>query len=1515
MPTIRIFISSPGDVIEERDLARKVVEQLRRRYAGRLELKAVLWEDLPLGADMSFQQGIDLVLSDAGVDIALFILWSRLGSPTGALVTKADGTEYRSGTEREFDLMLAARRQSGGKRPHILVYTRADESSFEERLRGQSTEAKTQLLDQKRLVEGYIREEFHDPERRTNVRAYHSFDRPQTFSQRVRVHLAELLDGVAGEGGGDPLWDVVEKGPPFLGLAAYQFDHAAIFFGREDEIVGIRQALRAQACRGCAFVLISGASGSGKSSLARAGVLPAIVENEIDEAVAGWRHAAFTPGEIAGDLYAGLARVLADALPTLGGGPDALAELAEGLATNPDLTFKLRIKGALAPADGRKGALRLILLVDQLEELFTDARIDVAKREQFAAVLETLARSGAVWVLATVRSDFAHHCQGVPALVRLREGAGHWDLLPPTSDALGRVIQEPARLARLCFEERDGQSLADRILRDAIEHRELLPLLSHLLHDLCGERTGEGMMTFAAYEKAGGVQGALARHAEATFQGLPTESQAALPALLTELVTLGGDDGASFVRRRPSLATLLQDPAMRLLVGRFIAARLLTAAGAAGSPEATVTLAHEAVLRVWERACSWAVENREHLRLRARIEPAQERWEKQGQHPSLLLAPGLPLEEGRGLLAEAPALLGPATRKYIQTSITQAEADEARRRRIRHGVVTALSLLLVAALVAAFLAVKSQREGEKLLWQASKSDSEESMRKLAVEGDWNTAVAYGARALRIRQGNADAARRLFGHTLLAGVAQSRILAHDGPVTHARILPDGNSLITVSGGTVRRWESADGKPWISRVIFTAAKGESIAALSPSADRFCVLAPDGSARTVDAATGAAGPSMAGEKPARAIFSPDGGRLITLSGEGTVALWDTRSGKKAGSLTSRGDTVTTAAIASDGSRILTGTKVGTIRCWKSGADGEAWESEWTLEDPLPSGVAEITISPDGSRFAAVSDDGTAGCWSMPTRFQVASLKGEQPAARIAYSADGSLVATGGNGGTVQLWERATGKPLAFLRGHRAAITALDFSEDGRFLLSACEDGTVRLWEMARCPLDAPGALKTADAAEIPPAPGWVYESLLPFLCGKELDREGRILELPVSRQLEAQAVVEQRIEAVRADRGTPAGPWDRFLAWKFLADPRTRAIRPGSPVTVPQFVERSTWKDKQLADESGRRTAWLAAPGHPLAQWALGETHAGGAWGGWLQKQALTSLEDPVAGALYGADEVARWKHSQAAFDSAERTRYAVVTNSLGMKFVPVAVAGGKTVLFSVWETRVQDYAAYADAEKEVNATWKDVVWKGQKLTPTPDSPVVGVNWEDAQKFCQWLTARERAAGKITATQRYRLPTDEEWSWAVGIGAEEEEALRGRSPKDKSEKVPGYPWGTFKYPPQDSNGKPLGNYADSERKKAFPETLSIDGYTDGYATTSPAGSFPPGAHGLYDMGGNVWEWCEDWYDPAEKKSRVVRGASWSSIGTTALLSSCRRYDQPDVRLNGFGFRCVLAEASSAP
>jgi len=224
-----------------------------------------------------------------------------------------------------------------------------------------------------------------------------------------------------------------------------------------------------------------------------------------------------------------------------------------------------------------------------------------------------------------------------------------------------------------------------------------------------------------------------------------------------------------------------------------------------------------------------------------------------------------------------------------------------------------------------------------------------------------------------------------------------------------------------------------------------------------------------------------------------------------------------------------------------------------------------------------------------------------------------------------------------------------------------------------------------------------------------------------------------------------------------------------------------------------------------------------------------------------------------------------------------------NTLGMAFVPVA---GTDVQFCIWETRVKDYAAYAAANAEVDESWKKPF--GDEFKQEDTHPVVRVNWDDANAFCAWLTKKELAEGKIKAGQKYRLPTDAEWSVAVGLGRE-----TGSSPEEKDEGVKDvYPWGKEWPPPKEA-----GNYG---------ESLNVDSYE----YTSPVGSFSANKLGLHDMGGNVWEWCEDWYDPVTKATRVLRGASWGDDGPGFLLSSYLL--TPAYRDYYFGFRCVLVGGS---
>ena len=268
-----------------------------------------------------------------------------------------------------------------------------------------------------------------------------------------------------------------------------------------------------------------------------------------------------------------------------------------------------------------------------------------------------------------------------------------------------------------------------------------------------------------------------------------------------------------------------------------------------------------------------------------------------------------------------------------------------------------------------------------------------------------------------------------------------------------------------------------------------------------------------------------------------------------------------------------------------------------------------------------------------------------------------------------------------------------------------------------------------------------------------------------------------------------------------------------------------------------------------------------------------------------------------------------------------------DSLGLKFVPVP---GTSVLFAIWDTRVQDFKTFvAESGHEVTGVmWslgtqtlrkkEGATWKQPGFVQGPTHPVVGVKWDDAEAFCSWLTKREHSTGVLPPELHYRLPNDAEWSVAVGLGHED-----GATPEEKSKKVTGvYPWGTEWPPPRGA-----GNYAGSEAQNRVPLAVFSE-YEDEWIFTSPVGSFSANKYGLYDMGGNVWQWCEDQYN-STKDSRVLRGAAWDDYIDTRheqLLASYRGHvswldqigdDLPPWELgsaaDNIGFRCVVAADAS--
>jgi len=249
----------------------------------------------------------------------------------------------------------------------------------------------------------------------------------------------------------------------------------------------------------------------------------------------------------------------------------------------------------------------------------------------------------------------------------------------------------------------------------------------------------------------------------------------------------------------------------------------------------------------------------------------------------------------------------------------------------------------------------------------------------------------------------------------------------------------------------------------------------------------------------------------------------------------------------------------------------------------------------------------------------------------------------------------------------------------------------------------------------------------------------------------------------------------------------------------------------------------------------------------------------------------------------------------------------SNSLDMKFVPMG-----QIHFAVWQTRVHDFAAFVGATGyDATGGMSSVVtqngfklnslsWKEPGFVQTSDDPVVGISWEDAAQFCDWLTRKERAEGILSAFQRYRLPTDAEWSSAVGLRRE-----TGGTPEERSGGVKNvYPWGERFPPPND-----VSNYAGSESRTGAPQNWAvIAGYHDVYPRTGPVSAFAPNPEGISSLGGNVWEWCEDKYKTG-LNWRTLRGGSWATSRAEETLSSYRRGYAPYFRSDDVGFRCVIA------
>ena len=687
---VKVFVSSPVDVAPERGRIQAVVAKLNRELEGLVHFEAVLWEEHFYKADRSFQPQIPQAVA---CDVLISIFWTRVGTPLpDDFPRMPNGAPYPSGTAYELITALVVSKEKGIPDVYVFRKTAAATVPLDD------AERRRQAQTQIEALEAFWSEWFRS-ERGQFKAAFQTFVTTDEFEQQAEQLLRQWLDS-RGLLGPRLRWSR-EKGSPFRGLAPFEVEHAAVFFGRDRVIDEARRRLATAAERATPFLLIVGASGVGKSSLARAGHIPRLTTPGVVPAIDMWRVAAMKPGEGQSGPLMALATALFAVLPELEQGdfPTA-ARLADHLRRGGPPTA-----GPIERAHARAGAaaqrerhseraLRpaLLLLVDQLEELFAQAVND----EERAAFVESLKELTAaqVWCIATLRADLYEFLLRQPALKAMKETGASLDLGPPGVAELADIVRAPAAAAGLVFEtDAEHGALDERILADA-KNADSLPLLQFTLRQLYERRqdvNGESRLTHAAYQALGGLQGAVAAEAERAVANLPAGALDALPRLLRRLAE-PARDGTTLTLREMTRDDVAAEPAEAALVNALLSARILiTRQDANGRP--TLRLAHDAVLTSWPKAKAAAQASREFYRVRSDVEDALRRWREQGRPKDRLIPRGVPLAEAERLVADFRRELPPDITSYVASSRRQARA---RQRLVAAAAVFFFALAVVA---------------------------------------------------------------------------------------------------------------------------------------------------------------------------------------------------------------------------------------------------------------------------------------------------------------------------------------------------------------------------------------------------------------------------------------------------------------------------------------------------------------------------------------------------------------------------------------------------------------------------------------------------------------------------------------------------------------------------------------------------------------------------------------------------------------------------------------------------